>query len=77
MGELAKEYEGRVVFEVIPAAETSQRSAEIASLGFTELRHGLVGFGPDGEVLAKLPGHDYDKAEIEAVVETLLATSER
>lgn len=70
---LAPEFEGRVAFNVVPAEETATRFEEIASYGFTELRHGLVGFGRDGSVLVKIPGHQFGEPEIRAAIETLLA----
>ena len=73
VGELATEYGDQVDFNVIPAEETAQRGDEIELYGFTAKKHGLVGFGRDGEVLVKLPGHEYGKPEIEAAIEAVLA----
>ena len=73
VGELAAEYEGVVEFEVIPAEETANRGDEIDLYGFTAQKHGLVGFGADGEVAVKLPGHQYGKEEIVQAVEQMLA----
>ena len=73
VGELAEEYGDRVDFVVVPAEETAQRADEIERFGFTHLRHGLVAFGPDGEVVAKIPGHDYGADEIRAATEAALA----
>ncbi len=73
MGELAKEYEGHVDFNVIPAEETNRRTAEIESYGFAEQRHGLVGFDANGEVRVKIPGHDYGKSEIILAIQRVLA----
>ncbi len=75
MRELASEYEGRVQFNVIPAEETAARTDEIAEFGFTALKHGLVGFAADGDVVVKLPGHEYGKPEIVDAAEKVLAGS--
>ena len=73
MGELALEYKGQVDFVVVPAEETAARFEEIELFGFTELRHGLVGFAQDGEAVVKIPGHDYGRPEIAEAVQTVLA----
>ena len=73
MGELAQEYEGQVEFVVVSAEQTAQRSDEIELYGFTEKKHGLVGFAPGGEAVVTIPGHDYGKSEIDAAVKTVLA----
>lgn len=74
MGELAQEYEGRVRFEVVPAEETKQRQDEIDEYGFTAQMHGLVGFDRSGAAAVKMPGHMFGKEEIDAAIQTLLAT---
>lgn len=71
--ELEGEYQGRIDFVVIDAAETARRQQEIEEFGFTDLRHGLVGFSSSGEPLVKLPGHEFGKPEIVAAIDTLLA----
>lgn len=73
VSELATEYAGQVECNVIPAEETEERWDEIASYGFADERHGLVGFGADGEILVKIPGHQYGEPEVRAAIETLLA----
>jgi hypothetical protein len=73
VGELALEYEGRVEFVIVPADQTARRTAEIDAYGFTDQKHGLVGFGSDGRVLVKIPGHDYGKPRVREAVETVLA----
>ena len=73
MGELAQEYEGEVVFVIVPAEETEQRYDEIEAFGFTDQRHGLVAFSAEGVAIVKIPGHDYGKPEIEAAVQAALA----
>ena len=72
MGELEKEYGDKVVFNIISADETEKRQDEIDKFGFTALRHGLVVFGPDGKVEAKLPGHQFERSEIEAAMKGVL-----
>lgn len=74
MSSIAEEYAGQLEVNVVPASETAQRQDEILEFGFTAKKHGLVGFGPDGEVLVKLPGHNIDDADYEALVKTLLAS---
>lgn len=71
--ELETEYQDRVVFVVIPAAETARRSEEIEAFGFTELRHGLVVFDCDGEARVLLPGHQFGRSEIAAAIDEVLA----
>ncbi len=75
MGELAKDYEGSVEFNIISAEETARRPDEIEAYGFTDLKHGLVGFSTDGEALIKMPGHQFGREEIEAAVTQLLSGS--
>ena len=72
MGELENEYGEQAVFTVVPAEETAQRQDEIQQYGFTDLKHGLVIFDAEGEVVFKLPGHTYGRAEIEEGVRLLL-----
>ncbi len=73
MGELEPEYEGRVDFVLIPAEETAKRPQELEAFGFTDLKHGMVGFTSDGEALVKIPGHQFGRPEIVAAIEELLA----
>jgi hypothetical protein len=67
------EYQGRIDFEIVPAAETARRRAEMESYGFADAKHGLVAFTRDGEPLVKIPGHNYGKEEIVAAIKKLLA----
>ncbi len=64
MRELEKDYEGKATFRVI--APTATSLDEIQAFGFADLRSGVVVFGTDGEAEAKLPGHMFGRAEIEA-----------
>ncbi len=73
MSELEQEYGDRVDFNVIPAEVTAQSQDDIAAYGFTELKHGLVGFARSGEVRVTIPGHQFGKDRIEAAVLTVLA----
>lgn len=75
MGELEDEYGGRVVFDVVPAEGTALAGDELERFGFTALRHGLVVFDENGDAVAKLPGHQFGKDEIQAAIETALAGS--
>ncbi len=67
------EYGDEVDFVVIGAEETARRADEIEAFGFTELRHGMVGFTAGGEALVLMPGHQFGKAEIVAATEKVLA----
>ncbi len=73
VGELEEEYGDRVDFRVVSPEETAAASAEIDAFGFTELKHGLVAFTPDGEAAVKIAGHRFGRDEIAAAVETVLA----
>ncbi len=72
MGELEPEYEGRIQFVLIPAEETAKRQDEIEEYGFTDLKHGLVGFDAQGETVVTIPGHDFGKPEIVGACEQVL-----
>lgn len=76
VGELEHEYEGRIRFVVISPEETARRADEIEAFGFTDLRHGLVGFDAAGRVEVKLEGHQFGRDEIVGVIEVLLADAE-
>jgi hypothetical protein len=71
--ELEPRYTGQIEFVIVPAAETLQRLDEIKAYGFTDLKHGLVGFNSDGEALVKIPGHNFGRPEIVAAIDVLLA----
>ena len=75
VGELETEYEGRVQFNIVSAEETAERGDEIDALGFTEQLHGLAGFTSEGDPVIEMPGHQFEKAEIAAAIEELLADS--
>ena len=72
VGELEPEYKERVDFVLVSAEETAQRADEIELYGFTDLKHGLVGFNSEREALVKIPGHQFGKQEIVAAIHTLL-----
>ena len=76
MRELAPEYEGRIDFVIIPAEETAKRGDEIAEYGFTDLRHGLVGFDGDGAAQVKMPGHSFTKEQIQEAADSLLSSAD-
>ena len=71
MSELATEYEGKVFFNVVSGEDTQKRGDEIDSYGFTEARHGIVAFNTEGEVVSKIPGHSYGRAEIVAMIDEI------
>ena len=75
MGELETEYQDRAKFTIVPAEETMKRSDEIEEYGFTELKHGLVVFSPDGEAVVKMPGHQFGRDEIEAGLQQVLTAN--
>lgn len=77
MGELAEQYGDRIHFNVLQAEETAKRAEEIEAFGFTAKKHGLVGFAPDGSVVAKVPGHSLSREAIVEVVDQLLRDAAR
>jgi hypothetical protein len=70
--ELEPMYAGRVNFVVVPAAETAKRRDEIESFGFSDLKHGLVGFTCDRRAVVKIPGHNFGRTEIAEAIEKIL-----
>jgi hypothetical protein len=74
VGDLEKEYEGRVRFEILAATSPEGRAAAERN-GWKDARHGLECLAPDGRVVGNLPGHNYGREEIRAQVEALLAGS--
>ena len=72
VSELAPEYEGRVEFVIVSAEETKRRQDEIVAFGFADQKHGLVAFSSEGEVVTTLPGHQFGKEEIVAVLQQVL-----
>lgn len=73
MRELETEYAGQFHFNVLSAEETKKRQDEVIGFGFEAQRHGLVILDPKGEALAKLPGHQFGRAEIESAMKNILA----
>ena len=59
-------------FVIISPDETKARVDEIAEFGFTDLQHGLVVFNGEGEAIAKMPGHQFGRDEIEAAMGPIL-----
>ena len=72
MGELQTEYAGQANFTIVSAEETATRGDELETYGLTEMRHGLVVFGADGEAAVKMPGHQFGKDEIAAALKGVL-----
>jgi hypothetical protein len=69
VSELRTEYAGRVRFVVVQPEQTlSGEDVARYELG----THGLVAFDADGKVFGTLPGHDFGRAEIEALVRRML-----
>ena len=77
VGELEEVYGDRIDFVVVPAEETMQPQAqsEIDAFGFTDLKHGLVVFDPEGVPAVKMPGHAFGREEIETAIETVLGAN--
>jgi len=71
VGDLSKEYEGRVEFH-IASAKTPAGQAAVKKYGIDARRHGLVGLDPDGIVQVRMSGHNFTKEDIKDEVETLL-----
>lgn len=69
VSELRTEYEGQVVFVVVQPEQTLIGD-DVARYGLGT--HGLVAFDPDGKVIATIPGHDFGRPEIEAVIQKVL-----
>jgi hypothetical protein len=68
---LSEVYAGRVEFDVREAfSDEGQVAAK--TYGFGDLKHGMVGFEPDGTVAFKLPGHQFGRTEIVEKVEVML-----
>lgn len=74
MSELEEEYQGRVTFEIIQQSEPRFQK-EVDQFEFGAQRHGLVGLTVDGEVGAKIPGHQFGREEIEAAIQKILTGS--
>lgn len=72
MGELAKEYEGKVKFELVPPEETLAAVEDMAKFGFTDAKHGLVAFDSNGEAQVKIPGHSFGREVIVGAIEQVL-----
>ena len=71
MGELSKQYEGRVEF-TIASAKTPEGQEAVKKYELDARKHGLVVLDGKGNVAARIPGHNFGKEEIQAVVEELL-----
>lgn len=65
MGELEREYQGKVEFKVLRADNEEGRQAAM-DYDFGKAMHGAAGFDSKGEHVFSLPGHSYGKAEIVA-----------
>ena len=72
MGELAKEYEGKVQFELVSPQETQAAAEDLERFGFTEASHGLVAFDASGEPQVMIPGHSFGREEIVGAIEKVL-----
>lgn len=70
MRELQKEYEGRIRFTIVSPSQTAEREHDLEEYELGT--HGLVGFSPDGEVVATIPGHSFEREQIVGVIEQLL-----
>ena len=72
MGELAKEYEGKVQFELVSPQETQAAAEDLAKFGFTDAKHGLVAFDSNGEAQVMIPGHSFGREVIVGAIEQVL-----
>lgn len=66
VSELETEYGDRVNFVIVSPEDTEAAAEDLEKFGFTDNKHGLVVFDAAGEVVAKMPGHDFPKTDIEA-----------
>jgi hypothetical protein len=57
---------------LVSPEDTAAAVDELEEFGFTELKHGLVAFNAAGEAVAKIPGHNFGRAEIEAALQEAL-----
>ena len=64
VGELEKEYEGRVEFEIVSPEETGRRGAELKKYHLASRGHGLVVLAATGEAVMTLAGHQFGRDEI-------------
>ena len=71
--ELEPEYEGRIVFEIIPPEETLKRAEELQEFDLGS--HGMVIFDADGVDRAHIPGHEFGRPEIEVAIQTVLVST--
>lgn len=70
MRELETEYEGRITFTIIQTAGQEQASGvEAYDVG----NHGLVVFDAEGTVVKTIPGHDFQREELDAVCADVLS----
>jgi len=72
VSELGVEYEGQITVSIVDV-NTDEGRAAVEEYGWGDARHGLVTFGPDGEMVGTLAGHTYGKPEVLVKVEELLA----
>ena len=72
MRELETEYADQANFVIVSPEDTAAAGEEIKSLGFEEARHGLAIFDSEGKAVGKLPGHNYGREDIEALLKTVL-----
>ena len=69
MSDLQKEYDGRITFNVISInAEGADKEIQKHNLG----THGLVVYGADGTVSTTIPGHNFERKEIETAIAGVL-----
>ncbi len=69
---LEQVHSDKIDFVIVSPEDTAAAADEIEAFGFTALKHGLVVFDAEGEAIAKLPGHQFGQAEIEAALKPLL-----
>ena len=67
---LKKVYEGKIDLTVKSIKEPGLE--ELGKKHFPDLKHGLLAYSPDGEVVDKIAGHRFGKDKIVAVIDNLL-----
>lgn len=69
MSDLQPEYDGRITFNIIPVnAEGADKEIHKHKLG----THGLVVYAADGTVSTTIPGHNFERKEVEAAIAKVL-----
>ncbi len=73
MRELEQLHEGQITFSVV---QTAGQEAESGVEAYGVGNHGLVVFDASGQVIKTIPGHDFQREELDQVCAELLAANE-